>query len=134
MNQASKKSLLFKIYDWFRDWWYLWVVLPMLVCLSCTPKVPNDLKFPTAIEAAAAAVNLTDAALAASMTAANPTRVELVLVWEPRVQVIDRAFTAVKLRQDLCKVLPDLRVVSTAIACSECTKVIKAAESQAKCQ
>lgn len=133
-NRQNQKSLLLKAYEWAKGWWYLWVVLPLMFCPSCANTLPETVEFPTAIEAATAATNLTDVALVAAMTVAKPSKVELALVWEPRVQVVDDAYTVVKLNKDLCEVLPKLRTVAVAISCEECVKVVKSAERQAKCQ
>lgn len=100
--------------------------LVWLVLTGCQPTLPDKIEFPSASEAAVAAVNITDTALTAAMVAANPSIKELNDVWDPRVKVIDSAFVVVRMGEDVCSIVPGLTKVATDIGCAPCKKVIAA--------
>jgi hypothetical protein len=124
------KSKLRTLADWARANIRLLLLAYGLTLLACTNQTP---KFPKALEAATAAVNLTDTALATAIQMKDPAPAELLTVWEPRVDAVDAAMNAVRKGEDVCKTLPGLVSVAVAVGCVDCVAVINQAKEQLQC-
>lgn len=109
---------------------WLWIALAPFAFACST--LPENIEFPTVVEAATAATNLTDAALAAALATATPSKADLLSVWEPRVVVVERVRAAIKTGKDLCPSLRDLQSISLVIRCTECSRVTKVAVAQCR--
>lgn len=103
----------------------LWLV----VATSCGPK---PVKNATALNAAAAAVQLVDSCLAVAITEApidagtEP--------WEPRVVIVERAAEVIRKAGEVCDVFPAVSVVAQSIPCKGCSALIQTAEEQLQCR
>lgn len=76
---------------------------------------------------AVTALNVTDAAVAASLTAADALDPNVDLTpWKAREQAMLRAKAAIEAGDDICRALPDLRYAAVSVGCNACIDAVEA--------
>lgn len=100
----------------------LFIALSLTACGSTKPA-----EYPTPVEIATAAVNLTDDALSAAIYT-EPEK-----SWLPSVMAIEAARNTIKVRGDICDALPSVQLVSSAIKCDKCFALISTAKEALSC-
>ena len=106
--------------------------LALLIALTFCGCVPRA-KAPTPIEAATAAVNLTDEAMAIAMNALPPQTPAQLVVWEDRVRWLEDAAAAVRTAKNSCSALARVITVADAIACKPCAAAVESARKGLAC-
>lgn len=102
----------------------------LLVCLALTACAPSA-KAPTPIEAATAAINVTDEALAAAIDVAPAGDLPL---WEGRVATLEKAAAVVRAGGKACDVLPDVAKLADQIHCVKCAALVATASEVLSCK
>lgn len=102
----------------------------LLVCLVLTACTPTA-KAPTPIEAATAAINLTDEALAAAIEVAPAGDLP---EWTRRVVLLEQAAAVVRVGGKACDVLPDVALVASLIKCAKCGALVRTASEVLSCK
>lgn len=103
----------------------LWPLAAVIaIPLACLPA-----RAPTVTEATVAALNTTDAALMAAVATAPPGDATV----DGYIRVWEGAAAAVRNKSDFCPHIAGLKVVATAIKCTECTTLLDAAAKELQC-
>jgi len=100
----------------------LFIALNLTACVATKPA-----EYPTPVEVATAAVNLTDDALSTAIYAEPKKN------WLPSVMAIESARNTIKVRGDICDALPSVQLVSSAIKCDKCFALISTAKEALSC-
>lgn len=97
-----------------------------LVLASCTPAA----KVPSPTQAAVAAINLTDEALATAITLAPPGEDA---AWTRRVILLERAAAVVRVGANACPAIDDVATIAAEIKCTQCAALAATAREIMKC-
>jgi hypothetical protein len=142
-SSASKWFGTVSVFDWARVLrWVKWIrdlsaarkqasvraamsAVLILACVGCGPA-----KAPTAIDAAKAAIVLTDDALSVAITTADDATATKLVELVPKVELAARA---VRISADACPTLPDLAEVAVALKCDKCSVAIELAKKELAC-
>lgn len=103
----------------------LWPIAAVIaIPLACLPA-----RAPTVTEAAVAALNATDVALEVAVANAPPGDATV----DGYIRVWEGAAEAVRNKQDFCPHISDLTLVSKAVNCSKCARLLEVAQKELGC-